>query len=126
MRTWCRYVISKSLVHSLKFNVCAVTHELRLQSLAVLPQTVTGSLYLSVWVRAVVAEHQVGSRAVEQQVHWLEGQGEALDSLTEVKGVPQVLLGGVDKKILKEKKRGTHNLAQKQDTRLLRNTFFFF
>lgn len=90
-----------------------------------LPQTVTRSLYLSVWVRAVVAEHQVGSLAVEQQVHWLEGQGEALDSLTEVKGVPQVLLGGVDKKILKEKRRGTYNLAQKQDT-LPSEEFSFF
>lgn len=64
-------------------------------------------------MRAVVAEHQVGSFAVEQQVGRLEGQGEALDTLTEVKGVPQVVVGGVYKKVLK--KRRIHTLAQKQD-----------
>lgn len=62
------------------------------------------SLYLLVWVRAVVAEHQVGSSAVEQQVCGFKGEGEALDALTEVEGVPQVVVGGVDKKILMEKK----------------------
>lgn len=61
-------------------------------------------------MRAVIAEHQVGSSAVEQQVCWLEGQGEALDALTEVKGVPQVVVGGVYKQVLKKKKIQT--LAQ--------------
>lgn len=42
------------------------------------------SLYLFVWVRAVIAEHQVGSSAVEQQVCRFKGEGEALDALTEV------------------------------------------
>lgn len=64
-------------------------------------------------MRAVVAEHQVGSPAVEQQVCWLEGQGEALDTLTEVKGVPQVVVGGVYKQVLKKKKIQT--LAQQQN-----------
>lgn len=64
-------------------------------------------------MRAVVAEHQVGSSAVEQQVCWLEGQGEALDTLTEVKGVPQVVVGGVYKQVLKKKKIQT--LAQQQN-----------
>lgn len=64
-------------------------------------------------MRAVVAEHQVGSPAVQQQVCWLEGQGEALDTLTEVKGVPQVVVGGVYKQVLKKKKIQT--LAQQQN-----------
>lgn len=66
-------------------------------------------------MRAVVAEHQVGSPAVEQQVCWLEGQGEALDTLTEVKGVPQVVVGGVYKQVLKKKKIQT--LAQQQNVK---------
>lgn len=66
-------------------------------------------------MRAVVAEHQVGSSAVEQQVCWLEGQGEALDTLTEVKGVPQVVVGGVYKQVLKKKKIQT--LAQQQNVK---------
>lgn len=61
-------------------------------------------IYLFVWVRAVVAEHQVGSSAVEQQVCGLEGQREALDAFTEVKCVPQVVVGGVCKKVLKKKR----------------------
>lgn len=72
-------------------------------------------LHLFVRVRAVVAEHQAGSFAVEQQVCGLEGQGEALDTLTEVKGVPQVVVGGVYEKVLKKRRR--HTLAQKQDIR---------
>lgn len=66
-------------------------------------------------MRAVVAEHQVGSPAVQQQVCWLEGQGEALDTLTEVKGVPQVVVGGVYKQVLKKKKIQT--LAQQQNVK---------
>lgn len=61
-------------------------------------------LYLFVWMRAVVAEHQVGPPAVEQQVSRLEGQGEALDALAEVKGVPQIVVGGVHEEILRNKK----------------------
>lgn len=72
-------------------------------------------------MRAVVAEHQVGSSVVEQQVCRFEGQGEALDAFTEVKGVPQVVVGGVYKKVLQEKK--THALVQKQDIRLLLDAF---
>lgn len=70
-----------------------------------LPQAGRAGLYLSVWVRAVVTEHQVGPPAVEQQVRGLEGQGEALGALAEVKGVPQVVVGGVDKKVLKNKRK---------------------
>lgn len=58
------------------------------------------SPHLFVWVGAVVAEHQVGPSAVEQQVCGSEGQGEALHALTEVKGVPQVAVSGVDEKVL--------------------------
>ena len=46
--------------------------------------------YLFVGVEAVVAQHQVGLLAVEQQVGGSEGQGEALHRLAEVKRVPQV------------------------------------
>lgn len=60
-------------------------------------------LYLFVWMGAIVAEHQVRPPAVKQQVSRLEGQGEALDSLTEVKGVPQVVVGRVHKEILRNK-----------------------
>lgn len=63
----------------------------------------SSGLYLLVWVGAVVAEHQVRPPAVKQQVSRLEGQGEALDRLTEVKGVPQVVVGRVHKEILKNK-----------------------
>ena len=70
-------------------------------------------LYLFVWVRAVVAEHQVGPSAVEQQVCGFEGQREALDALTEVKGVPQVVVGGVHKKVLKKKRINTLNTRLK-------------
>lgn len=70
---------------------------------------------------AVVAEHQVGSSAVEQQVRWLEGQGEALDTLAEVKGVPQVVMGGVYKQVLKKKKIQT--LAQQQNVTLYLDAF---
>lgn len=52
---------------------------------------------------AIVAEHQVRPPAVKQQVSRLEGQGEALDTLTEVKGVPQVVVGRVHKEILRNK-----------------------
>ncbi len=72
-------------------------------------------------MRAVVAEHQVGSSAVEQQVCRFEGQGEALDAFTEVKGVPQVVVGGVHKKVLQKMK--IHTLAQRQDVRLLLAAF---
>lgn len=71
-------------------------------------------------MRAVVAKHQVGSSAVQQQVRRLEGQGEALDALTEVKGVPQVVVGGVYEKVLK--KRGTRTLAHKKDFPLMHCT----
>lgn len=54
-------------------------------------------------MRAIVAEHQVGPPAVEQQVGRLEGQGEGLDALTEVKGVPQVVVGGIHEEILRNK-----------------------
>lgn len=60
--------------------------------------------YLFVWMGAVVAEHQVGPPAVKQQVSRLEGQGEALDALAEVKGVPQVVVGGVHEEILRNMK----------------------
>lgn len=83
---------------------CGVTHEIRLHFLEMLLQAGQAGPYLFVWMRAVVAEHQVGSPAVEQQVCRLEGQGEALDTLAEVKGVPQVVVGGVDKKILKNER----------------------
>lgn len=41
---------------------------------------------------------------MEQQVSRLEGQGEALDALAEVKGVPQIVVGGVHEEILRNKK----------------------
>lgn len=73
---------------------------------------------------AVVAEHQVGSPAVEQQVRWLEGQGEALDALTEVKGVPQIVVGGVHKKILRNKRE--HNSDKKGNQNILKCIFNLF
>lgn len=57
-------------------------------------------------MRAVVAQHQVGPPAVEQQVCGLEGQRESLDAPAEVKGVPQIVVGRVHEKVLKKKKRG--------------------
>lgn len=71
-------------------------------------------LYLFVWVRAVIAEHQVGSPIVKQQVCGFEGETETLHALTEVKGVPQVVVGGVYKQVLekKEKKKKAPTLAQ--------------
>lgn len=62
-------------------------------------------LYLFVWMGAIVAEHQVRPSAVKQQVSRLEGQQEALDTLTEVKGVPQVVVSGVHKEILRNKEK---------------------
>lgn len=59
-------------------------------------------------MRAVVAQHQVGLRAVEQQVCRFEGQGESLNSFTEIKSVPQVVVGGVHKEVL-GKKKGERN-----------------
>lgn len=58
---------------------------------------------------------------MEQQVRWLEGQGEALDTLAEVKGVPQVVMGGVYKQVLKKKKIQT--LAQQQNVTLYLDAF---
>lgn len=52
---------------------------------------------------AIVAKHQVRPPAVKQQVSRPEGKGEALDTLAEVKGVPQVVVGRVHKEILRNK-----------------------
>lgn len=60
---------------------------------------------------AVVAEHQVGSSAVEQQVGGFEGEGEALDVPAEVEGVPKVVVGGVHKQVLR---RQTTNRSIKE------------
>lgn len=49
---------------------------------------------------AVVTQDQVGSLAVQEQVGGFERDGEALDVLTEVKGVPKVAVFGVRKKVL--------------------------
>lgn len=76
-------------------------------------------LHLLVWMGAVVAEHQVGSPAVEQQVRWLEGQGEALDALTEVKGVPQIVVGRVHKKILRNKREQQFRQKRKSEYSLM-------
>lgn len=63
--------------------------------------------YLFVWMRAVVTQNQVGSSGMKQQVGGFKRQDEALHSLTEVKGVPQVFVGGVYKKVLEnDRKKG--------------------
>lgn len=61
--------------------------------------------HLSVGVGAVVAQHQVGPPAVQQQVGGLEGQREALDPVAEVIRVPQEVVGGVHEEVLKGKRR---------------------
>lgn len=86
-----------------------------LDFLGMLLQAGRAGRHLFVRVRAVVAEHQVGSPAVEQQVCGLEGQRETLDRLAEVEGVPQVVVGGVNKKILESKR--THNYPLEQEVR---------
>lgn len=55
---------------------------------------------------AVVAKHEAGHSGMEQQVGGFEGKGEALDVTAEVKGVPQVVVGGIHKQVLKNT-RGT-------------------
>lgn len=73
-------------------------------------------IYLFVWVRTIVAEHQVGSSAVEQQVCRFEGERKAMDALTEVIGVPQVIVGGVYEKVLgmkKKRKKKKHNTVSR-------------
>lgn len=57
--------------------------------------------YLLVGVRSVVAEHQASPPAVQEQVGGLEGQREAPHRPAEVKGAPQVVVGGVHKQVLK-------------------------
>lgn len=55
-------------------------------------------------MRAVVSEHQVRLAGVKQQVSGFEGDGETLDRLTEVEGVPQEVVGRVHKQILRRRK----------------------
>lgn len=64
-----------------------------------------GSAHLLVGVGAVVAEHQVGPAAVQQQVGGFERQREALHALAEVEGVPQVVVGRVHEEILRRTKQ---------------------
>lgn len=56
---------------------------------------------------AVIAQDQVGPLAVQQQVCGLEGDGEPLDGLAEVKGVPEVAVGAVCKEVLEQEKDKT-------------------
>ena len=60
--------------------------------------------YLFVGVEVVVAQHQVGLLAVQEEVGGPEGQREALHRLAEVKCVPQVRVGDVCKQVLKASK----------------------
>lgn len=61
-------------------------------------------LYLFVRMGTIIAKHQVRASAMKQQVSRLEGQREALDTLAEVEGIPQVVVGGVHKEILRNTK----------------------
>lgn len=58
-------------------------------------------LHLFVWMGAIVAKHQVRPSTVKQHISRPEGQREALDTFTEVIGVPQVVVDGVHKEILR-------------------------
>lgn len=49
----------------------------------------------------VITQDQVWSLAVQEQVCGFEGDGESLDALAEIKGVPKVTVFGVRKKVLK-------------------------
>lgn len=56
---------------------------------------------LFIRVGTVVTQDQVRSLAVQEQVCRFEGGGESLDALAEVKGVPEVAVLGVRKKVLR-------------------------
>lgn len=53
----------------------------------------------------VITQDQVGFLAVQEQVCGFEGDGESLDALAEVKGVPNVTVFGVRKKVLRTTRR---------------------